>query len=232
MDRPRISVIVPALNEAERIGACLECLQRIPVTEIIVSDGGSDDGTPDICRSFTGVTVVRSPRGRGRQLNAGAARASGEVLLFLHADTLLEPRVVDDLGAVLAAGRHWGCCTLAFDEEDPLLPAVAAASNWRARHFSECYGDQGIYCTADWFQAVGGFPEFPLMEDLEFSHRLRRRERAWVLPGRVITSARRFRAGGTLRTLLKMQGLKALYALGVSPTHLARWYHPGAKERR
>jgi rSAM/selenodomain-associated transferase 2 len=209
----------------------LETLLAVfPLEQIVVSDGNSRDGTAELC-ARNPVTVVQSAPGRGRQLNAGAAAATGDVYFFLHADTVPEGRVRADIGRAVAEGHSWGCCTVAFDDDAPFFRAVGAASNRRSRQRSMCFGDQGIFCTAELFRKVGGFPDIPLMEDVELSRRLRWHERAFVVQGRIVTSARRFHEGGPVRTLLAMQGLKALYAVGVAPQRLARLYGTGRGER-
>lgn len=220
---PRISVIIPALNEEGKIAQLLGKLQMQAELEVIVVDGGSEDNTLDICRKYP-VRLISSTRGRGAQLNAGADVGQGEVLLFLHADTVFEKRIIADLEAALYAGAVWGCCTMTFDDDGFFYRMVAFFSNLRSRIFSSCYGDQAIYCRKDIFQKAGKFPLLPIMEDLEFSRSMRRFSKAFVIEGKVITSSRRFRNRGPWRTICKMQLLKLFYKLGVDPELIASWY--------
>lgn len=224
--QPEIAVIIPTLNEGKNIGRLLKRLVQIPGLEIIVSDGGSRDPTLHVARQFP-VTLVNSAPGRGRQLNAGAKQAHAEILFFLHADSAVEERAFSDIRQAISRGFLWGCCTLRFDEQTPFFRAVALASNLRSRLLSSCYGDQGIFCRKDVFWAEGGFPDTVFLEDLEFSRRLRRRCRACVVPAQITTSTRRFRGRGRLRTIVKMQVVKALYRLGTSPERLANFYGSG-----
>lgn len=226
MNRVRVSVVIPTYNEEQSIGKLLEQLLTVPDLEIIVVDGGSDDHTVEICRGFP-VTVIKAEKGRGSQLNAGVKKAGGDVLFFVHADSRIEARVFEDIGQAIKENYHWGCCTLMFDENTRFFRAVAAGSNLRARLFSICFGDQGIFCRRSFFLEQGGFPEIPLMEDLSLSMRLRCFYRAKVLEGRIVSSVRRFKKGGPLKTLFLMQKLKFLFFLGVPPERLAEIYRTG-----
>ena len=219
----KISIIIPTLNEEEQIGGLLEQLVAWPGIEIIVSDGGSRDETVKICRRYP-VQVLNSAPGRGVQLNTGAQKASGDILFFLHADSVIEERTLTDIRAALSRGYQWGCCTLAFNDKSIFFSIIALFSNLRARCLSSCYGDQGIFCQRDLFFQAGQFPEMVFLEDLEFSRTLRRLKRAHVITGKVETSARRFYEGGLLRTICKMQVIKILYRLGVKPERLLQWY--------
>ena len=220
-----ISIIIPALNEAEAIGPTLESAAGAPATELIVADGGSKDATAEIARSC-GATVVSSPPGRARQMNVGAQVARGEYLLFLHADTRLPPgyeqemRRVLDLPGVAAgafaleiAGAAWG------------LRLVERAANLRSRLFQLPYGDQGLFLRAELFRSLGGFPELPLMEDLELARLLRRRGRVATSPLPVLTSARRWESLGVVRVTLLNQFFLLAYLLGMPPRRLANWYY-------
>lgn len=223
----RISVVVPVLDEAARIGGQLEALARLPgVHEVIVVDGGSRDGTVERVRAAGTARLLSAPRGRASQMNAGARAAEGEILLFLHADVrlpgdaarlvhgaLADPRVV--AGAfrtwtVADAGRNW---------LEPLLHLA----DIRSRYSRLPYGDQAMFVRADAFRRAGGFPEQPLMEDLELSRRLSRLGRIRVVDGRVTVSGRRFLARSLLYTLA-VNVFPALYAAGVSPRLLKRFY--------
>ena len=219
----KISVIVPILNEEECLPELLESLQRLSGIEIIISDGGSSDRSLEICSRYP-VKMATGSAGRGMQLNRGAQLATAPVLLFLHADCQLEPIVVEQILESIKEGYHWGCATMDFDERSPFYRGLAFFSNLRARYWKSCYGDQGIWCRKDVFLNIGGFPDIPLMEDLAFSHHLRSKYCSRVVAGKVITSTRRFKAGGPLITLIKMQVLKILYFWGASPERLAAYY--------
>jgi len=221
-----VSIIIPTLNEELNISQLLESLQPLDGVELIVSDGGSTDATLEICHEFP-VRAISSPRGRGSQLNAGAESAQGEILFFLHADSRIEGRVLDDIREAVAQGHLWGCCSVTFSEETFLFHVIGCLSNIRARIFSSCYGDQGIYCHRDLFWENGGFPETVFLEDVGLSHCLRTRQRAMVVKGNITTSTRRFREAGICKTIAKNQIIKILYTLGMKPERLWRWYKSG-----
>lgn len=222
---PQISIIIPTLNEEEHLPSLLDSLEHIPEIEIIVSDGGSSDHSLEICSHYP-VKLITGSRGRGVQLNRGAKLAVAPVLLFLHADCRLEPQVAEQVLQEIEAGCHWGCATMDFDERSLFFRGVALFSNLRSRYLKSCYGDQAMWCRKSDFIHNGQFPDIPLMEDLAFSHRMRARYRPRIVPGKVITSTRRFQTGGRFKTLIKMQVFKALYFLGVSPERLALLYGP------
>jgi len=222
---PRISVIVPVLNEGESIGATLRSLQawRSKGAEIIVVDGGSSDDTVaqarDVCDR-----VLDSPRGRARQMNAGAAVARGRLLIFLHADTQLPDDAFAMLDALADAPRLWGRFDVRIDGAHPFLPVIAAAMNRRSRWSGVATGDQAMFVSRELFSLIGGFPDIALMEDVALSKRLRRLCPPRCLRAQVLTSGRRWLRGGVLRTVLLMWGLRLAYVLGVPPATLARWY--------
>lgn len=228
----RVSIVVPVLNEAPRLPGLLAQLHRdFPDCEIIVVDGGSTDGSPELVRPPT--RLIPSARGRGRQLNAGAAAATGDVLWFHHADTQVAPSALPQLRAALAdPGVVGGGLSLRFDRRTPALRWVAMTSNARARRLHQIFGDQTMFVRREAFERLGGFPDFPVMEDLELSRRLARAGRLAVLPATSTAAARRFTEHGTLRLLLFMQWLKALYFAGVDPAELARRYAAGPPRLR
>lgn len=225
MEQRLISVIIPTYNEEKNICGLLDCLSGIPGLEVVVSDGGSNDETKLLCSQYP-VKLIEAPLGRGSQLNAGAQVSDGEILFFLHADSRVKPVVFDDIREAVNSGHRWGCCTIEFDESSLFFSALTLGSRLRARLFSRCYGDQGIYCERDLFFMAGGFPPIPIMEDIGLSRRLRYYSPAHVVPGKVITSSRRFKKGGPLRTLIRMQIIKLLYAAGVPAERLSRIYRP------
>lgn len=229
VNNPKMSIVIPTLNEEKQLPLLLEKLVQLEDMEIIVSDGGSTDQTVPIAERFN-VRVVHSTGGRGVQLNHGAESSTGEILLFLHADTDFEWRIFEDIHQAVKQGYLWGCCMLRFDNKGSFYRWVSFFSNLRSRFLSSCYGDQGIFCRREDFFLIGQFPDIPIMEDLEFSRKIRRKKRAVVIPGYVITSARRFQQVGPLRTLIKMQCLKILYRLGVPPAKLVGWYRPRMRE--
>lgn len=224
-----ISIVIPTLDEAAVVGAALDAVtaQLEPGDEVVVVDGGSRDATPAVAAARARVLSGTPPR--GRQLNEGAAAASGWGLLFLHADTHLPPgalaAVRDALRDPATAG---GCFRVVFPPAEaaraPLLAWVARGINARSRVLRQGTGDQGLFVRRATFDALGGFPPWPLMEDLDLCRRLRRRGRFRVLGAAVETSARRWLAGGVVRTQLAMWGYRAAFALGVPPEALARRY--------
>jgi rSAM/selenodomain-associated transferase 2 len=227
----RLSVVIPALNEARALPGTLARARRAcPGAQILVVDGGSDDGTADVART-AGCVVIDAPRGRGRQQNAGASVASGGVLLFCHADTLLPDGTADAISRALADDAHvvGGNFRLAFDPPSPLNRLFAAVYNARARRRRHFYGDSCLWVRRDVFEAMGGFREGMLMEDWEFVQRLtercgKRGERTVLLPLVVTTSARRFSGRRRWRYLWLWAKLHYLHARGVSGDRLAALY--------
>lgn len=233
----RISVIVPALNEAARLGKCLvQPLQD--AAEIVVADGGSHDDTALIA-SRVGAKVVRSQRGRAWQMNAGAAAADAgsNVLLFLHADTELPDGWSSDIVQALKPGVDWGRFDVNLDSSDRAIRLVGFMMNWRSRLTGIATGDQAIFVRRSVWESCGGYRQIALMEDIEFSRRLKRLVGAPAcLRIRVKVSARRWQERGVLRTIVHMWRLRALYFLGASPDYLHRSYYgsksPKAPDRR
>jgi rSAM/selenodomain-associated transferase 2 len=222
----KLSIIIPVLNEAASIADALTALAplRARGAEVIVVDGGSRDRTIVVARPLAD-RVIAAPRGRGVQMNAGAASATGDVLLFLHADTRLPPdadRIV--LAGLNASSRKWGRFDVRIAGRSPLLPLIAAFMNWRSRATGIVTGDHAMFAARAAFAAAGGFPDIPLMEDIELSRRLKRTGRPLCLPARVTTSGRRWDEDGALRTILLMWRLRSAHFLGAEPATLARRY--------
>jgi hypothetical protein len=221
---PAISVVIPALNEAREIGATLAALALGRNVETIVVDGGSTDGTAQLAAA-AGARVLESARGKARQMNAGAAAASGELLVFLHADTRLPPGWDEHVRNMLAdPDVALGAFRLGVGGPGIGLRLVEAWADWRTVARRLPYGDQCLCVRASAFRAVGGYPEMPLMEDYEFVRRVRRRGRVVLAPARDLASARRWLRVGVVRTSLLNQAIVAAYRLGVSPERLERWY--------
>ena len=221
-----LSIVVPVLDEASGIGATLESLRelRLRGCEVVVVDGGSRDATRGIAAPLAD-RVIASPRGRAAQMNAGARAASGDILLFLHADTRLPPGA--DQSARLGmrrTGAQWGRFDVTIAGASPMLRLVARSMNVRSRMTGIATGDQAIFARRDAFEGVGGFPEIPLMEDIALSKRLKRVSPPLCLREHVVTSGRRWERHGTLRTILLMWRLRLAFALGADPRRLARDY--------
>jgi rSAM/selenodomain-associated transferase 2 len=220
----RISVIVPAFNEEKSIAATLMELQCLKPEEIIIVDGGSSDRTREICQRF-GVELYLSRCGRASQMNFGAQRAGGDVLLFLHADTRLPPSAFEDIRAALQDRRVLGGrFDLQLDSPRPLLKLIGFMISLRSRLSKVGTGDQAIFVRRQVFAELGGYPDIPLMEDVAFSRALKRRGAVACLHTRVVSSARRWEMDGIWRTVVKMWTLKTLYLLGISPIRLKRYY--------
>ena len=212
------------LNEAGTITRLLEQFApwRAAGDEVIVVDGGSSDDTAARAAALADL-VLDAPRGRAHQQNAGAARARAPLLWFVHADSDIGGVSRDELLAA-AVLRPWGRCAVRIDDPAPIFRCIEAAMNLRTRWTSVVTGDHGIYVRRSLFDAVGGMPELPLMEDIAFSALLRRRARVHCLSSRIATSARRWRQHGILRTVLLMWALRAAWFCGVPAARLARLY--------
>jgi uncharacterized protein len=229
----KISIVIPAINEASTIATVLTHIGDLPNVEVIVVDGGSQDDTISIAQGF-GIKVISSPPGRARQMNAGAKAATGDILLFLHADTILpfgfekmvrstlEPPVKGDSPTPVA-----GAFTLKIDDPLPSLRSIEWLVAWRSQWRQMPYGDQAIFLSAATFWELGGFKEMPIMEDFELMRRLQRQGRIEILPAPVVTSARRWLKRGVWQTTFINQAIVIAYLLGVSPARLADWYRRG-----
>jgi rSAM/selenodomain-associated transferase 2 len=220
-----ICVVVPALNEGACLGRLLAELSSANFDDIVVVDNGSTDETASIAARHGGARLVRAPRGRGLALNVGARATTADVLLFLHADTTL-PRGARAMICTAVADPNvvGGCFRLSFDQRSVMLRFYA----WFTRYDTAftTFGDQAYFIRRRAFACVGGFPEWPILEDVEMRRRLKRTGRFVKLPSPVVTSARRFRKSGPIRQQLRNMAIIALFHLGLSPEQLARWYRP------
>ena len=221
---PRISVIVPTLNEQSCLAATLDALPLACGDELIVVDAGSADGTPDIARRYTSQ-VYQGPRGRARQMNHGARQARGDILLFLHADTLLPADGLEAVRQVLQQpGMVGGAFRLRITPATPALRLVAWGTNLRSRFGGLPYGDQALFVARRVFEELGGYDDVPFMEDVRLVQALRRRGHLTILPQAVATSGRRWQRDGVFFTTARNVVLMILYFCGVQPATLRRWY--------
>jgi rSAM/selenodomain-associated transferase 2 len=223
----RVAVVVPVLNEARLVPELGRALAGLDA-EVVIVDGGSHDGTREALAA-TGLRTVDAPRGRAAQMNAGARATSAPVLLFLHADTRLGDRALDDAAAAVDAGAVGGCFRLRFDSPDPRLRLAATLINLRSRLLPSASGDQAIFVERRAFLRIGGFREVALCEDLDLVARLCRVGRFQLVDRYAETSARRWRRNGVLRTIALMWALRVGYHLGVAPSTLGRLYGPDVR---
>ncbi len=220
-----IGVVIPTLDEAACLPLLLDDLRRVVIPlDIVVADGGSSDGTPAVAQSV-GARVIAAPRGRARQLNAGAETVRGQWVLFLHADCRLPPLARRALLAALVDEPELQAAVFGFavDLAPPAKGFIERGQRLRQALFGLPYGDQGLLVRRELFQSAGGFPDIPIMEDVEMIRRLkRRRVTIRTLPAALLTSGRRYRERGVIKTWLHHTLLIALYLAGVSPRRLAR----------
>lgn len=221
---PRLSIVIPVLDEAPRIRDCLEALAplRRRAVEVVVADGGSRDDTVSLARPLADQVII-APRGRGAQSHAGAQTARGENLMFLHADTRLPDNADRRVLGALSA-HPWGRFDVDIEGSHRMLGVIAAMINLRSRLSGIATGDQAMFMRRSAYEAAGGFPDIALMEDLALSKALRRLGRPACLHERVATSGRRWEKHGVARTILLMWRLRAAYFLGADPERLARRY--------
>jgi rSAM/selenodomain-associated transferase 2 len=230
MNDPEISIIIPLLNEEKSIGRTLSRVDKIFAggeTEIIVVDGGSRDQTIKIATEFPRVKVLSSPPGRGPQMNRGAAVASGRILLFLHADVELPDGAREMIGLALKESMAVGGCfkikTVIISRRSWLFNLLVKTADWRSRFTRYPYGDQAIFVKKKVFEELGGFKDYPIMEDLEFSRRLHRAGRIVLVDATVKVLGRRWERN-IIRNFIKLKTLPILFRLGVPPAKLARFY--------
>lgn len=230
----RISIIIPAINEADHIANTIESIGPGNKKEVIVVDGGSKDHTVEIAKSL-GAKVITSAPPRARQMNRGADQATGEILVFLHADTRLPEKFEI---VIFNSFKHpkmvAGAFELRMDSSMPGLRLIERLANWRSRCLKMPYGDQAIFISSKVFHEIGGFPDIPIMEDFELIRRLRKQGNIVTAPAPVFTSARRWQNFGILKTTVINQIVIAAYVMGIAPEVIARWYgrSKGVSERR
>jgi rSAM/selenodomain-associated transferase 2 len=227
MDVAGLSVVIPTLNAAAALPSCLAALTvaDAPALDVVIADGGSHDGTAEVARA-AGATVVAAPRGRGTQLLAGVAAASAPWVLVLHADTVLAPGWPAAVAAFVACpanARRAGYGRLVFDDPAPAARRLERIVAWRSRRLGLPYGDQGLLLRRDFHDALGGYPPWPVMEDVDLVRRIGRR-RLVPLAATAVTSAARYRRDGWLRRSRRNLGCLALYYLGADPHRIARRY--------
>ena len=223
MKQETISLIIPVYNEAAGIGGFLRQLEGLPGDwEAIFADGGSTDGTAEQIAPH--YPVISCPRGRAGQMNAGAGHSGGDILLFLHADSILPRDLCAQVLEVRSRGYSFGCFRIRFDSTSPVMKLGAFFSNLRVRLRKIAFGDQGIFMTRELFEQIGGFPEMPLMEDYQLSLSLRGSVKLGQARGYLTTSARRFESGGMFRTMWKMKRLQHQFRRGVPVEQIAKAY--------
>jgi rSAM/selenodomain-associated transferase 2 len=220
----KISIIVPVLDEEKQLATTLEGLMALAPHEILVVDGGSSDRSREVAGRL-GVNVMSAERGRARQMNRGAAQATGEVLLFLHADTRLPASAFAEIrDAFTNADCVGGRFDVELEGDHWMLPVVARMISERSRLTKVATGDQALFVRRGVFEQMGGFPDIPLMEDIAFCRRLKLMGQVACLRSRVVTSGRRWEIDGIWRTIFRMWALKLLYLGGVSPARLKQYY--------
>lgn len=223
----KLSIIIPALNEAAQLGACLSSLQPLRQAghEVIVADGGSRDDTVALASPLADHVIVCSGANRALQMNRGAERASGGLYVFLHADTLLPANAEALLMKIIQdSNSAWGRFDVRLSGRGPALRVIEWFMNVRSRLTGIATGDQAIFVTKDLFKAAGGFPDIAIMEDITLSGELKKRAAPLCLKEKVTTSSRRWEQYGIVHTVLRMWLLRARYYLGADPDSLARRY--------
>jgi rSAM/selenodomain-associated transferase 2 len=220
----KISVIIPTLNEARILRATLQRLRKGINLEIVVVDGGSEDDTISIAKEYTKKVYLSSP-GRAIQMNEGARHAEGEILLFLHADSYISAGGIGKIiPAIIGLPAVGGAFQLAFNSRNVVIRLVAWFANLRARLTRVPYGDQGIFITKKVFQKIEGYPDLPIMEDVELAGRMKKEGKIALLKEKIFTSPRRWEKEGILFTTFRNRALMIGYLLGIPPQRLATCY--------
>lgn len=232
MNPYKFSIIIPTLNEANNIQACLLALQVLRAhAEIIVVDGGSGDDTLLLATPYTDK-ILQSNQGRATQMNHGAKHATGEILLFLHADTELPEHALTLIEQSITPEQPWGRFNIQLRSTSFMFAVIAFMMSWRSRLTGIATGDQALFVTTSAFAAVGGYPNIALMEDIALSHALKKLSSPVCLSAKVISSARRWQQHGIYKTIVLMWSLRLRYYLGADPTFLAELYRRGTLWKR
>lgn len=219
-----ISIIIPTLNEGSNVQQCLDALQSLRnQCEIIVVDGGNIDDTVEICKPLADK-VVFSVKGRAKQMNAGAKKAKGEMLVFLHADTFLPENVLELMGQI---NQDWGRFNIQLNGNSVMLKVISAFMNWRSRITGIATGDQVIFVNKQLFNNVGGYPDIALMEDISLCAKLKKIKPPICLNAKVVSSGRRWEQIGVIKTILLMWSIRIRYFLGEDPETLSVLYSRG-----
>ncbi len=220
----KISILIPTLNEALILEDSLRAISDLNPHEIIVIDGGSTDSTASVARNFATWTITSTP-GRANQMNAGAKIATGDLLLFIHADSKLTQQSFSRMRkAMVLNGPAGGAFSLQIESEKASLKVISLLATWRAKYLNLVYGDQAIFVRTEIFQKMGGFSPLPICEDLDFFRRLSRQGRVILLKEKTHTSARRWKAEGVLYTTIRNITIGGLFLIGFSPQTLSKWY--------
>ena len=232
MERYPFSIIIPVLNEAAGIQGCLLALQPLRGhAEIIVVDGGSDDNTIELAAAYADK-ILSSEQGRARQMNQGAKQATGDILVFLHADTELPEQALSLIEQVISIEQVWGHFDIQLRGESVMFTVIAFMMNWRSRLTGIATGDQVLFVSREIFNAVGGYPDISLMEDIALSSALKKISSPICLTAKVKSSVRRWQQYGIYKTILLMWSLRLRYWLGADPHYLAELYHTGLLWKR
>jgi rSAM/selenodomain-associated transferase 2 len=222
-----VSIVIPTYNESRKIETTLTNLYKIisPDDEVIVVDGFSEDNTREIVGNFPDTKLLTSKKGRAKQMNLGAAEAKSQYVLFLHADTLISAECMTIMkNEISSNGIGWGWFPIKLDSSRFIFRVLEIGANMRTRFTGTPFGDHGIFIRKDLFSEVGGFPEIPIMEDIELARKIKSISKGVEIKSPVTTSVRRFEKSGVIKTFLTMWILRILYYLGTPPKTLARYY--------